>query len=317
MAGKEFGSLTKEPPLATLDAVIEAATPGMAYKRLLSFAKKNRRAHSAAPGLVSKRFLLIDEDQRIAYDHFLSLTKIHRLDSPFIRKIMYFVWAYRDERIRRFICERIADRSGKWMGSRLRKKTNAKFFEKWLSPGAAKKARSNFEYFLTETKIYQKENDAVHLQLDDGWLEQAAIVAAQHEKNPNTREELLANPIEFLKTRQWLGLLNTDNTVSRAISPTIISDSSPLEDNTINTTPFIPPVSRKWDRPSPSTWQKESATVSIDLVTRERANPCPLVLIGLPESIVTFGEDPSEIKKLLDDGEDTPDASGVVLRELN
>ena len=33
-------------------------------------------------------------------------------------------------------------------------------------------------------------------------------------------------------------------------------------------------------------------------------NPCPLVLIGLPSSIVTFGESRAEVKKLLgDDGD--------------
>src|SRR4051812_21522637 len=40
-----------------------------------------------------------------------------------------------------------------------------------------------------------------------------------------------------------------------------------------------------------------------DRVQRGVGNPCPLVLIGLPESIVTFGEDPAEVKKLLDEGE--------------
>ena len=39
-----------------------------------------------------------------------------------------------------------------------------------------------------------------------------------------------------------------------------------------------------------------------DRVQRGVGNPCPLVLIGLPESIVTFGEDPAEVKKLLDEG---------------
>jgi hypothetical protein len=46
-----------------------------------------------------------------------------------------------------------------------------------------------------------------------------------------------------------------------------------------------------------------------DRVQRGVGNPCPLVLIGLPESIVTFGEDPAEVKKLLDEGEDESDAS--------
>src|SRR4051794_29662952 len=41
-------------------------------------------------------------------------------------------------------------------------------------------------------------------------------------------------------------------------------------------------------------------------VQRGVGNPCPLVLIGLPKSIITFGEDPSEVQKLLDEAE-TPD----------
>jgi hypothetical protein len=39
-----------------------------------------------------------------------------------------------------------------------------------------------------------------------------------------------------------------------------------------------------------------------DRVKRGVGNPCPLVLIGLPQTIVTFGESEDEIKKLLDDG---------------
>jgi len=41
-----------------------------------------------------------------------------------------------------------------------------------------------------------------------------------------------------------------------------------------------------------------------DRVQRGVSNPCPLVLIGLPDSMVTFGEDPLEVKKLLEEGED-------------
>jgi len=39
-----------------------------------------------------------------------------------------------------------------------------------------------------------------------------------------------------------------------------------------------------------------------DRVRRGVGNPCPLVLIGLPSSIVTFGETAAEIEKLLDEG---------------
>ena len=41
-----------------------------------------------------------------------------------------------------------------------------------------------------------------------------------------------------------------------------------------------------------------------DRVQRGVGNPCPLVLIGLPSSIVTFGESQTEVEKLLDEGGD-------------
>jgi hypothetical protein len=41
-----------------------------------------------------------------------------------------------------------------------------------------------------------------------------------------------------------------------------------------------------------------------DRVQRGVGNPCPLVLIGLPSSMVTFGEDTGEVRKLLDDSSD-------------
>jgi hypothetical protein len=38
-------------------------------------------------------------------------------------------------------------------------------------------------------------------------------------------------------------------------------------------------------------------------VQRGVGNPCPLVLIGLPQSLVTFGEDPAEVARLISEGD--------------
>jgi restriction endonuclease BglII len=38
-----------------------------------------------------------------------------------------------------------------------------------------------------------------------------------------------------------------------------------------------------------------------DRIERGVGNPCPLVIIGIPDTMVTFGEDPTVIKKLLDE----------------
>jgi hypothetical protein len=184
MAGDDQGSLTKEPPLATQDATIRAIKPSMQYAELVAYARANSPiTHADAPGLIAKRYLLLNPDRSIAYDHFLSLTKVYDLESRFVRKIMYFLWAYRDDRIRDFVCTRIADGAGHWEPSRLQDKATAKFFEKWMNASSAKKARSNYEYFLIETGIFDQKSRVFNLDLTDGWLEQAAIAAAQHEKN--------------------------------------------------------------------------------------------------------------------------------------
>jgi hypothetical protein len=39
-------------------------------------------------------------------------------------------------------------------------------------------------------------------------------------------------------------------------------------------------------------------------VQRGVGNPCPLILIGLPSSIVSFGENQTELQKLLDEGDE-------------
>lgn len=41
-----------------------------------------------------------------------------------------------------------------------------------------------------------------------------------------------------------------------------------------------------------------------DRVKRGVGNPCPLVLIGIPDRVVTFGEDPDVVARLIDEGGD-------------
>src|SRR2546422_9549237 len=107
-----LGSLTKEPPLAKLDATVRAIRPGMAYNELLDYAA--RHTQGDAPGLLAKRFLLLDPNNVIVYDRFLSLASTEALDSPRVRKVRYLVWPLRGERGRRFTIEPVASRDGEW-----------------------------------------------------------------------------------------------------------------------------------------------------------------------------------------------------------
>ena len=58
MLTHEEGSLTREPPLATLDATIGLVGPGMSYDSLLSEARRSNFAN--VPGLLRRRFLMVD-----------------------------------------------------------------------------------------------------------------------------------------------------------------------------------------------------------------------------------------------------------------
>jgi hypothetical protein len=124
-------------------------------------------------------------------------------------------------------------------------------------------AKSDLEFFLIETGIYNKNTGAICL--DDDWFEQISIVASRRELDPAVREELLADPIK----RNWL---DADNPKPFIISPPISADSEPREDDAIDSTPLARGNSHDWDRPPPgSSATARAATFNINLIARERA----------------------------------------------
>jgi hypothetical protein len=276
-----LGSLTKEPPLEKLDATIQAIRPGMRYDALLDFAAGN--THPTAPGLIAKRFLLLDETgTTIVYDRFLSLANTEPLDSPRVRKVMYLVWALRDHRIRDFIVQRVAGKDGKWRVSSLTRKANADFFEQWLAASSAKKVRSNIEFFLQEAGIYDPAKGEIHLELEDGWLLDAMQVAAQHEADPAARAAMTAAPIDFVLSRGWAGLLNaTVDELAKVYDETPPPVSEPLEDESIELLPG-PDRSRQWTVKERTTKPRKSGTVVVfNHVAMERATKAHQLLESL------------------------------------
>jgi hypothetical protein len=260
----EYGSLTKEMPLSKVDGTIQAITRGMEYVELLRFARGSTQKD--IPGLIRKRFLLVDDTGHVVYDEFLSLIERRGIGSPSVRKAMLFVWAYRDDRVRNFIIERVANANGRWNSNNLKNKRNADFFRRW---GGAK-ARSNIEYFLVEAGIYDERTRRTHLELDDGWLEDAARVAAQHEDVPETRRQLVTNPYRFLAQRDWQALANATIEELNSRDPKVIFDIEPDEDEEIDSRK--PAKSRIWARSEPSASDQTSTEAIINLVARERAN---------------------------------------------
>lgn len=266
------GSITKEFPLATVDATLNAIRPDMTYSELRDYAA--RHTHRDLPAILRNRFILVDENERIAYDLFLSLAHQEGLDSPRIRKIMYFVFAMRDDRIRRFVTERIAGPRGHWRPAEIVRKANAAFFEGFLKADPATKARSNFERFLVEAGIFDPATRSVHLELDDGWLVDAVRVTAQHEPVVERRRAMVKEPIQFLIRQRLNALANATVQELEALSAAtaLIDEEDPLEDDILESGQPATDRSKSWDRKKPKPTDRSTGSVALNLVARERAS---------------------------------------------
>ena len=63
----------------------------MPYAELRDYAQRETNVDIA--GILRQRFLLV-ENNIITYDLFLSLANSEGIDTPRIRKIMYFLWCF-------------------------------------------------------------------------------------------------------------------------------------------------------------------------------------------------------------------------------
>jgi hypothetical protein len=102
------GSLSKEFPLSQIDQTIQAIQQGWDFDTLRHYAEQS--TNGSIPTLLEHQFLLVDRERRIGYDRFLSLVSSEPLSSPRARKVMYFTWFFRDDRLRQIICEHIRPR---------------------------------------------------------------------------------------------------------------------------------------------------------------------------------------------------------------
>jgi hypothetical protein len=289
---RNTGSPTKEFPIDRIDATLRLITPGMTYSELRDRARVH--THVDIPGVLRKRFLLVGQDQ-VEDDLFLSVANAEGLGSLRVRKIMYFLWMYRSAPHRRFVCEIVADRNGHWRTNNLTRKANFSFFQNFYSESTAIKARSNFEYFLTEVGIYRPLDNSVHLELDDGWLPDAVAVAAQHEGDRDRRQAMLANPVEFLISNGLHGLANASPSELREMSPNTPLDAAPMEDEEIDFDEPRRASSRRWNRTAPNPASRRVAVHSRDPVQIERATLAHYRLeLLLSQSAVEQGYEPRE-----------------------
>jgi hypothetical protein len=150
------GSLSKEFPHRAVEQTILAARGGMTMDELKAVAPNP----DIGP-VICARWMQLQND-RVVRDRFLSLAEAEGLESARMRKIMYGVFALRDERIRNFVTQRIATADGLWRPAEVIRKSNADHFD-----GASRtKVRSNFEFFLVTLASMTTELFTSNLRMD-------------------------------------------------------------------------------------------------------------------------------------------------------
>lgn len=257
------GSLSKEFPHHDVEQTILAARGGMNMAQLKAVAPNP----NIGP-VVCARWLQI-QNGRVVRDRFLSLAEAEGLGSARMRKIMYGVFALRDARIRDFVTQRIATAGGLWRPAEVVRKSNSDHF----AGASSSKVRSNFEFFLVNAGIYG--NGAVHLELEDGWLQDAVAIASQYEDDPETRALMMADPIGYIINEGLQGLANATVAQLRGTPPIIQPEADPGDDIEIEqATPIAPgvPTGQPWNRQPPQFQDRQAAAVFNNAVARERAS---------------------------------------------
>jgi hypothetical protein len=255
------GSLTKEFPLSTLEGAL-------AHVRGDLELSVHRRMVGDVSAIVTKRFLVVERD-RFVYDRFLSLIQSEGMGSPRMRKIMYGIWALRDPRLQGFVLTRICAPDGTWRFAEAINKANAAFFPNTLE--SQMKARSNIERFFSETGILNLSTQTVHLDLSDGWLEEAVYASASLETSAAKQREMLTDPYSFIIANGLHGLANITKTDLLLLKPSIPSAVSEASDAEISIRSATALNAQPWNRTPPTSGSSAPITVIIDAVARERA----------------------------------------------
>lgn len=261
-------SLSKEFPLDQIEAALMLARGGMKFQDYRGLVGK--KVHPDIPALVRGRFLLI-ENGLILHDHFLSIIKSEGVGTPRTRKIMYGAWVLRDRRLLEFVTKILASENGLWSAEDVADKTNAAFFEKFFKASTTAKIRSNFEYFLIESGIFQNRNSPIELSLDDGWLAEAVVIASQQSEFEGFRDSMMGDPHSFIIAQGWQGIANatTDQLLEFRRS---IPNSATESDSALTTAPGKSLNGTVWSKKAPAFNDLKILTVQVDAVKRERAS---------------------------------------------
>jgi len=149
------------------------------------------------------RYLVI-KNGIVIRDKLVNLVHEENHFSERVKMVMYFLFMFRDPRYRRFICEKLGQKNGKWDTAIFDDKHSDTHFER----AGGRKAFTNLRQFLFQTQIIDERTLQPHIPPLATWFPDAVEIAAQAIENIAARRSFLASPHGFLIRYKLNALLN-------------------------------------------------------------------------------------------------------------
>jgi hypothetical protein len=187
-----------------------------------------------------------------------------------LKLVMYFLFMFRDERYRAFICETVAGSNGKWNRSVFDAR-HTSYFER----AGGHKAFTNLRQLLFRIGILNERTTAIDMGELEDWLPIALEIAAQH-LSTESRTKLIASPHGFLIRNKLNALVNCtpDEIVRYALGGTYedATDLLPRIEFTPSSATKALASFKPWRRGQPGKRQTQNIDFSVDPIAFERAN---------------------------------------------
>lgn len=159
--------------------------------------------HRDLVATAKQRYLLMKGD-RVIRDKLVDLVHSEGAFTQRVKMVMYFLFMFRDQAYREFICGSVGVGGGKWNSDVFRSTTAG---SKEFKDKGGRKAFTNLRRFLVHTGILDEEYRVSFPPLSS-WFPWAVEICAQYVSDEVARQHLLTSPHGFLIKYRLNGLVN-------------------------------------------------------------------------------------------------------------
>lgn len=217
----------------------------------------------------ARRYLLV-RNGIVVRDRLIDFIHSEGEFSENVKRVMYFLFMFRDARCRDVICNHVAAENGKWRAEVFRA-THTSFFR----GAGGHKAFTNLRRLLFDAGVLVESTLAINMGDVGAWLPIALDIAAQH-LDDESRTRLIASPHGFLIRNKLNAIVNS---TPQQLANVIIGgtyeeapDLMPRIELKAGNRHFEPGTLKRWNRRRPAERTATRYDYSTDSVAFERAH---------------------------------------------